>query len=71
MPEGTYKISIYRSKYLFIIWPNITAALPCYRITDVAAIHYNSLSAAISKNFKVYMWGQCKGKCGNDVVRRV
>lgn len=33
------------------------------RITDIAAIHYNHISAAACLDFKIYMWGQCKGQC--------
>ena len=36
--------------------------LTCFRIIDVAATHYNHVSAAMTQNSKVYMWGQCRGK---------
>lgn len=32
-----------------------------YRITNIAAIHYSHISAVLTENFQVYMWGQCKG----------
>ncbi|GFG32082.1 hypothetical protein Cfor_08566 [Coptotermes formosanus] len=32
------------------------------RIIDVAATHYNHISAAMTQNSKVYMWGQCRGQ---------
>ncbi|CAH1401548.1 unnamed protein product [Nezara viridula] len=32
------------------------------RIVDIAASHYCNISAAMSQNSKVYMWGQCRGQ---------
>nr|CAD7577020.1 unnamed protein product [Timema californicum] len=32
------------------------------RVVDIAATHYNHISAAITQNSKVYMWGQCRGQ---------
>ncbi|XP_063224238.1 RCC1 and BTB domain-containing protein 1-like isoform X3 [Bacillus rossius redtenbacheri] len=32
------------------------------RIADIAATHYGHISAAITQNLKVYMWGQCRGQ---------
>ena len=33
-----------------------------YRVIDIAATHYSQISAALTENFKVYMWGQCRGE---------
>ena len=32
------------------------------RIVEVAATHYNHISAAMSQDSRVYMWGQCRGQ---------
>nr|CAD7459960.1 unnamed protein product [Timema tahoe] len=32
------------------------------RVVDIAATHYNHISAAITQSSKVYMWGQCRGQ---------
>lgn len=32
------------------------------RVVEVAASHYNHISAAMTETFKVYMWGQCRGQ---------
>ncbi|XP_069687800.1 RCC1 and BTB domain-containing protein 1-like [Periplaneta americana] len=32
------------------------------RIVDIAATHYTHISAAMTQNSKVYMWGQCRGQ---------
>lgn len=32
------------------------------RIVDIAASHYCNISAALTQNSKVYMWGQCRGQ---------
>ena len=34
------------------------------RIVEVAATHYNHISAAMSQDSRVYMWGQCRGQVG-------
>ena len=31
------------------------------RFVDIAASHYNHISAALSQDGKCYMWGQCRG----------
>eukprot|EP00095_Tigriopus_kingsejongensis_P000582 maker-scaffold372_size192401-snap-gene-0.50 protein:Tk00582 transcript:maker-scaffold372_size192401-snap-gene-0.50-mRNA-1 annotation:"rcc1 and btb domain-containing protein 1" len=36
------------------------------RIVDIAASHYNHISAAITQDSKVYMWGQCHGQSVRD-----
>ena len=32
------------------------------RIVEVSATHYNHISAAITQDSRVYMWGQCRGQ---------
>ncbi|CAD6229421.1 GSCOCG00006584001-RA-CDS [Cotesia congregata] len=32
------------------------------RVSDIAAIHCNHISAALAEGGKVYMWGQCRGQ---------
>lgn len=32
------------------------------RIVEIAASHYNHISAALTQTSKVYMWGQCRGQ---------
>ncbi|GAB6029092.1 RCC1 and BTB domain-containing protein 2 [Chamberlinius hualienensis] len=32
------------------------------RVVDIAAFHYNHLSAALTQSCKVYVWGQCRGQ---------
>ncbi|XP_043284859.1 RCC1 and BTB domain-containing protein 1-like isoform X3 [Venturia canescens] len=32
------------------------------RISDVAAVHYNHISVAITHDGQVFMWGQCRGQ---------
>jgi len=32
------------------------------RVVDIAATHYNHISAAMNQNSKIYMWGQCRGQ---------
>lgn len=32
------------------------------RVSDVAAVHYNHISVAISQDGPVFMWGQCRGQ---------
>ena len=32
------------------------------RFVEVAATHYNHMSAGLTQNGKVYMWGQCRGQ---------
>lgn len=32
------------------------------RIVEIAASHYNHISAAMSQTSKVFMWGQCRGQ---------
>lgn len=34
---------------------------PC-RFVDIAACHYNHISAAVNHSGKVYMWGQCRNQ---------
>lgn len=59
---GTFdEINSYHFCKYYILSFNATSFLISCRIIDIAAIHYNHISAALSKNFKVYMWGQCKG----------
>ena len=33
-----------------------------FRFVEIAATHYNHLSAGLTQNGKVYMWGQCRGQ---------
>ncbi|BES95734.1 Hypothetical protein chromosome condensation (RCC1) and BTB (POZ) domain containing protein [Nesidiocoris tenuis] len=33
------------------------------RVVDIAASHYSHISAAMTQNSRVYMWGQCRGQC--------
>lgn len=39
--------------FLFIIYT-------C-RVVDIAASHYSNISAAMTQNSRVYMWGHCRG----------
>lgn len=32
------------------------------RVVEIAASHYNHISAALTQSSKVYMWGQCRGQ---------
>lgn len=32
------------------------------RVSDVAALHYNHISAAVGEGGRVFMWGQCRGQ---------
>lgn len=32
------------------------------RVVEIAASHCNHISAALTQNSKVYMWGQCRGQ---------
>ncbi|GIY98439.1 RCC1 and BTB domain-containing protein 1 [Caerostris extrusa] len=32
------------------------------RVVEIAASHYNHISAALTQTSKVYMWGQCRGQ---------
>ncbi|KAK0179955.1 hypothetical protein PV327_005649 [Microctonus hyperodae] len=32
------------------------------RICDIAAIHYNHISAVLAEGGKIFMWGQCRGQ---------
>ena len=32
------------------------------RFVEIAATHYNHMSAGITQTGKVYMWGQCRGQ---------
>ncbi|XP_074111220.1 RCC1 and BTB domain-containing protein 1 [Cotesia typhae] len=32
------------------------------RVSDIAAIHCNHISAALAEGGKIYMWGQCRGQ---------
>lgn len=32
------------------------------RVSDIAAVHSNHISAALAEGGKVFMWGQCRGQ---------
>lgn len=32
------------------------------RVSDIAALHYNHISAAVGEGGRVFMWGQCRGQ---------
>ncbi|XP_011138650.1 RCC1 and BTB domain-containing protein 1 isoform X1 [Harpegnathos saltator] len=32
------------------------------RVSDIAALHYNHISAAVGNGGRVFMWGQCRGQ---------
>lgn len=45
------------------------AALEIGRVVDIASLHYSHISAAITQDEEVYMWGQCRGQSVQDPTR--
>lgn len=40
----------------------VSVRIVACRFVDIAATHYNHMSAAVTQEGKVYMWGQCRGQ---------
>ncbi|XP_073971825.1 RCC1 and BTB domain-containing protein 1-like isoform X1 [Rhodnius prolixus] len=38
------------------------------RVVDIAASHYSNISAAMTQNSRVYMWGHCRGQVVSDPI---
>ena len=45
------------------------AAIEIGRVVDIAALHYSHISAALTQDDEVYMWGQCRGQSVQDATR--